>query len=95
MPLNLPVQRAITRGWDLYQPYLVVVATYQYDPKNRSRNQSLCEHGSKELTGYQEEEPPPASNFGTDVGDPGPSAGLDSRGWHCNPISGCTWTGLV
>ncbi|TRO55508.1 hypothetical protein [Streptomyces sp. IB201691-2A2] len=82
MRLNLPVQGMIERRWNTYVPYLEVVDTYktEEDPN---------------ILGDRVEEPPPASHFGTDVGDPAPWAGRDSRGWHCQPGSGCSWTGLV
>ncbi|MFI1398656.1 hypothetical protein [Streptomyces sp. NPDC020681] len=82
MRLNMPVQGTIERRWDLYQPYLEVVATYKTQE-------------NPEILGNRVEQPLPASNYGSDVGDPGPAAGADSRGWHCQPVSGCAWSGLV
>ncbi|MFE2146983.1 hypothetical protein ACFXA3_35555 [Streptomyces sp. NPDC059456] len=80
--LNLPVLGTVERRWDTYQPFLKAVSVYhpEEDPK---------------ANGYVMEEPPPKSTFGSVVGDPSASDGLDDRGWSCPPAEPCTWFGPV
>ncbi|MET9670260.1 hypothetical protein ABZY19_33695 [Streptomyces sp. NPDC006475] len=85
MRLNLPVQATIERRWDLYVPYLEVIATYEYENGETG----------EVVVGHQVGEPPPAFNLGMDVGDPGPWEGRDSRGWDCSSDGACVWNGVV
>ncbi len=83
MSLTLPVQgAAIERGrWNFYEPYLYEAGPYTSDTG---------------APGTLYIDPPPHYGYdGTVTGDPGPSAGCDSRGWQCQPGGGCTWIGLV
>ncbi|MFE5197968.1 hypothetical protein ACFQ93_30230 [Streptomyces sp. NPDC056601] len=84
MSLTLPVQgAAIERGrWNFYEPYLYEAGEYP------------DEETGPPIIHY--DYPPPEYGYaGTVTGDPGPTAGRDSRGWQCQPGLGCTWTGLV
>ncbi|WP_328884652.1 hypothetical protein [Streptomyces sp. NBC_00299] len=106
MQLNLPVQGAVERRTGFYQPYTEIIAVYTYS-NGRAFYTKAREHaapappsqtppdGKGEKTGYLVGEPPPAYNFGTDVGDPAFSEEGDSRGWQCDPGAGCEWNGLV
>ena len=37
----------------------------------------------------------PGGVYGHDPRDPAPALDLDSRGWSCQPVSGCMWQGLI
>ncbi|MGV9455922.1 hypothetical protein [Streptomyces sp. NPDC003635] len=79
--LELPIQAStIERRWDLYEPYLVVVGTY--DPVDQPEG----------VTGHYMESQFPAGHH---VADPATSAGRDARGWSCTPGGPCVWLGMV
>lgn len=79
--LELPIQGpTIERRWDLYEPYLVVVGTY--DPVDQPEGVI----GQYLETQYR---------AGHHVADPAPSAGRDARGWSCPPGGPCVWVGIV
>ncbi|MFD9722572.1 hypothetical protein [Streptomyces sp. NPDC059072] len=80
--LNFPVLGTVERRWDTYQPFLKPVRVYTPEEDENA-------------VGYVYEEPPPKSFFGSAVGDPPASDGLDDRGWSCPPAEPCTWFGPV
>ncbi|MGW1374418.1 hypothetical protein ACWD6P_09080 [Streptomyces sp. NPDC002446] len=84
MPLTLPVQgAAIERGqWNFYEPYLHELGTYT--------NPDTGAPGI--LLGNP---PPTYGHGGTVIGDPGPLACRDTRGWQCQPMAGCIWVGVL
>ncbi|WP_327691061.1 MULTISPECIES: hypothetical protein [unclassified Streptomyces] len=81
--LDLPIQgTAVERRGGFYQPYLQKSGEYDVVGKPDEKGEYM-------------DEPPPAEGYGSDVGDPAPSAGRDTRGWSCPPDGPCEWDGLV
>lgn len=85
--LHLPIQGgAIERRTGFYRPYLQFSGEY-----------AVVDDAGEPTggTGQFLDEPLPGRGFGSDVGDPGPSADRDARGWTCPPDGPCTWDGIV
>ncbi|WP_457512491.1 hypothetical protein [Streptomyces sp. TE33382] len=93
----------IERRTTFYEPYMEVIGIYTYTPEGQKVSTPAREPVSRmsrlkeehEVEGYQVGEPPPAYNYGTDVADPPHWEDGDSRGWHCDPVSGCEWSGVI
>ncbi|CCK32315.1 hypothetical protein BN159_7936 [Streptomyces davaonensis JCM 4913] len=79
--LDLPIMGpTVERRWDLYEPYLVVVGTY--DPVDQPEGVIGHYMDSQFASGHV-------------VADPAPSADRDARGWSCPPGGHCVWGGIV
>jgi len=79
MALNLPVQGAIDRLHQSYEPFWVEVGEFVDDDGTLIVVKA-------EASGAQS---------GPLPGDPSVLQGHDDRGWQCQPVTGCVWRGLV
>lgn len=79
MPLNMPVQGAIDRLRESYEPFLVELGEFEDDDGTVIVVKGRANDG----------------DYGSLPSDPQAVQGHDARGWHCQPTTGCVWAGLV